>query len=105
MIWNVLGFLLLGISGYMIITRVILPRSGFAWLRPRDRNRAIERAEALLESASLDEDTRYQLMSRVNSLRVGGAQREVWGGKQVSDRITVREIHEICDRIEGRGDG
>jgi hypothetical protein len=103
-IWTILGFSILGISTFMVATRVIIPRFGSGWLRPRDRQRAIERAESLLAEASVDDDTRYQLLSRVNSLRARGAHGENWGSR-VSERITVREIHEICDRIEGRSGG
>jgi hypothetical protein len=100
LIWTILGFALLGVSGYMIGTRVIMPRFGSRWLSQRDRQRAIDRAEDVLRRTDLDDETRYQLLSRVNSLRARGAQGESWGN-QVADRMTASEINDICDRLEG----
>ncbi len=97
--WTVAGFAMLGISVYMIGTRIVMPRFGSPWMSRRQRESALERGQATLASVELDDETRYQLQSRINSLRARGARGESWGAT-TSERDICREIREICDRHE-----
>ncbi|CAN5765997.1 hypothetical protein BH23CHL2_BH23CHL2_23170 [soil metagenome] len=95
-VWNVLGFAFLGLSAYMIITRVVIPRFGNPWVNKRRREEAIGKAEELLDRSDLDEETRYRIQRCLTTLRAHGSQQENWGGRApISD--VVEEINAVWE--------
>jgi hypothetical protein len=101
LIWTLAGLAMLGISTYMVGTRIIMPRFGSPWVNRRQRESSVARGQALLARDDLDEETRYQLQSRLNALRARGANTESWG-RSPSERNIQQEISEICDQFEER---
>lgn len=93
-VWNVLGFAFLGLSAYMIISRVIIPRFGSPRINKKRRDEAIAKAEELLDGADLDEETRYRIQRCLATLRAHGSQQESWGG-----RAPVFDVVEEIDAV------
>lgn len=93
-VWNALGLALVGIAGYMIVSRLVMPRFASPWMSKRRRQEAIERAEALLESGDLDEDARYRVQRCLATVRSYDAQRESW-----SQRVPIVDIVEEIEKL------
>lgn len=93
-VWNALGLALVGIAGYMIVSRLVLPRFASPWMSKRRRQEAIEKAEEMLESGDLDEEARYRVQRCLTTLRSYDAQRESW-----SQRVPIVDIVEEVEKL------
>lgn len=98
-ITDLLGFAILAIATYMVVTRVI-PYFRSSRLSKGDRNRLIQDAEQILESDHLSDEERHSVREALSTLRAdAGRDRESWGGQlPVADAAetirTARERHE-----------
>lgn len=101
-ITDVLGFAILAIAIYMVVTRV-LPYFRSPRLSRKDREELIRDAELLLESSSLTDDERHQIREARNTLELDSKRdREAWGGElPVADAAaTIRALRdEQADRL------
>ncbi len=79
-VWTIAGVVMILLVAKSIVGRVAGLRFGWPWQGRRRREEALARGESLLRRRDLDEETRYQIQMRVNSLRITGSAREAWGG-------------------------
>ena len=93
-VWNALGLALVGIAGYMIVSRLVIPRFASPWMSKRRRQEAFEKAESLLDSGDLDDETRYRVQRCLATLRSYDAQRESW-----SQRVPIVDIVEEIESL------
>lgn len=96
-IWNVLGILLLVVSGYFVITRTLMPQFALPWFGRKRRQRAVERIEILLDDPGIDDDCRFDLKRYRNTLLAYDApHREAWAAPLPVSEI-VKEIDELWE--------
>lgn len=94
---NALGLALIGITSYMIVSRLLIPRFASPRMNKRRRQDAIGKAESLLESSELDDETRYRVQRCLTTVRSYDAQRESWS-QRVPIGDVVDEIETIWER-------
>jgi hypothetical protein len=98
MIWDLIGLIALGGFGYLMVTRLLWPQFAVPWFGRNRRQTALERANVMLDDATLDDEARSRLVMCRNTLRAYDAhQRELWSPKLPIGDI-VKEIDELWER-------